>query len=116
MVPPHGRGSLEDHASRERTRGQHKGFKWSVPQDVGEATKKDTARPAIALRVRERAIRDEGDRIVHRLPKLTTEALTLTLIPVLDRYQVDLLRPTDKDGQRQRDRWSRRVLTSDHEP
>ena len=91
----------------------HKVFKGSIPQDVREATEKDTAGSAVPLWVRERAIRDERDRMIHCLPKLTTEALTLTLIPALDRYQVELCRSTEEDRKRQRGRCSRRALTSD---
>ncbi len=88
-------------------------FNRSVPEDVGEPAKKDTAGPAVPLRIRERAIRDARDRMLDRFPKLPAEALTLTVIPVLDGYQVELRRSTQEDGKRQRGRCSRRALTSD---
>jgi hypothetical protein len=88
-------------------------FKRSVPEDIRETAEKDTVSPAVPVRVRQRALGDEGDCIVHGLPKLAAKALTLTLIPVLDRYQVELCRSTEEDGERQRGRCSRRALTSD---
>ena len=57
---------------------------------------------AVALGVRERAICDTRDCLVYRLPKLTAEALMLTVIPVLDRRQVEPCGSTKENWERQR--------------
>ena len=88
-------------------------FKRSVPEDVGESSEKNAAGSGVAFRVAERAIRDARDCVADRFPKLSTKALTLTVIPVLDRCYVELGCSTEEDGERQRRRCSRRALTSD---
>jgi hypothetical protein len=88
-------------------------FKRSVPEDVGESSEKNAAGSGVAFRVAERAIRDARDCVADRFPKLSTKALTLTVIPVLDRCYVELGCSTEEDGERQRGRCSRRALTSD---
>lgn len=85
----------------------------SVPEDVGKSPEEDAASPTVALRVREWVTRDACDCVVHRFSKFNAEAVTLTIVPVLDRGQVDLCRSTEDDGERQRGRCSRRALTSD---
>src|SRR5712692_2536498 len=88
-------------------------FKRSVPEDVGGSSETNAAGSSVAFRVAERVIRDAHDCVADRLPKLTTKALTLTVIPVLDRCYVELGCSTEEDGERQRRRCSRRALTSD---
>ena len=94
-------------------KNNHEVIKGSVPQDVGKTSKDGTTGSPVALRVREGIVRNPRDRGVHRLPKLTTEPLTLALVPVLDRRQVELRRSTEEDRYRQRRRCSRRAFTSD---
>src|SRR6266481_4629741 len=88
-------------------------FKRSIPEHVWEPSKKDPAGSAIALGVREWAICDTRDRFVYHLQKLTAEPLTLTVIPVLDRRQVELCGSAKENRERQRGRCWRRALTSD---
>jgi len=88
-------------------------FNRSVPEHVWEASKKDAAGSAVAFGVCERAICDACDCLVYRLPKLTAEALTLAVIPVLDRRQVELCGSAKENRERQRGRCWRRARTSD---
>ena len=71
---------------------------------VGKSSKKDAAGASVALWIRERVVRDACHSVVHRFPKLTSEAFTLTVIPVLDHDQVELGGSTEEDRERQRGR------------
>ena len=58
----------------------------AVPEDVGETSENGTVRSSVTLRIREGIVYDPRDGGVHRLPKFTTEPLTLALVPILDRH------------------------------
>lgn len=91
----------------------HEVVERSVPEYVGEASEKNAAGSPVAFRVGEGATRHARDCVVDCFPKLTAKALTLAVIPVLDRGYVEFGRSTEEDGERQRRRCSRRALTSD---
>jgi hypothetical protein len=76
-------------------------LKRSVPKDVGESSQKNPAGSAVAFRVSEGAVRHERDCVVDCFPKLSAKALTLAVIPVLDRCYVEFGCSTEEDGKRQ---------------
>jgi hypothetical protein len=82
----------------------HEVLKRSVPEDVGESSEKNAAGSAVAFRVGEGVARHARDCVVDCFPKLTAKALTLAVIPVLDRCYVEFGCSTEKDGERQRRR------------
>lgn len=85
-------------------KNDHEVLEAKVPQDIGKPSKRGTTGSSVTLRIREGIISNPRESGVHRPPKLTTEPLTLALVPVLHRRQVELGGPTEEDRDRQRRR------------
>ena len=84
------------------------------PKRVLEATKKDPSVSAVEVPIREGIADGSSDRFIDRPAKFGSETGTLSFQPILDRFEVTLRRSADDDAKRQRLRFSRRTLTSDH--